>query len=230
MAAHDVLQRGRREEILLPQAELVDGLGYSELAASRRGIAGIEHARDRLRVRARGDRADEVALVERRKLNRVSRARRPQSQRIDVAPAPAHDRRVIGHCVHRLRRIPNAPRSIAVTAEIFDHSAEPDGIGELAARQFPGIAVGEPIVGQLALPAIGELLAKQAMFVTDAVTMGRHAETTRAVQVTGREPAEPAGSEPRIRLQRAQVFEIDLEAGQRLAYRLDQPEVRQRVE
>ena len=101
MAADDVLQRGRGEEILLPQPQLLPG---------GRGVVRIEHARDGFGLRAGGRGADDVAAIEARRAASGGRARRPQPQRVDVTAAPAGDRRVVRHRQHRLGRIPDRAR------------------------------------------------------------------------------------------------------------------------
>ncbi len=102
MAADQILQAGRGEEILLPQPQLLPG---------RRVVAGIQHLADGVGAAAIGQRADMVAAVERIQAQRVRRARRPQAQRIDVLAAPADDRRVIGDRLDGLGRLPDMARS-----------------------------------------------------------------------------------------------------------------------
>src|SRR3981081_2190065 len=101
-----------------------------------------------------------------------------------MASAPTHNRGIIGDRMHGLRWIPNAAGGIPAATNVLDHSAEPNRISHFTPLEFPGIAVGEPIIGQLVLPAIGELLAKQPMFVADSVAMSRHAEARHTVHVT----------------------------------------------
>ena len=51
-----------------------DGTAQTQLTTGRRIIAGVEHAGDRLNPRTRGGRANKVALIECRQLNRIGRA------------------------------------------------------------------------------------------------------------------------------------------------------------
>src|SRR5512144_2517527 len=101
MAADDVLQGCRREEIFLSQTQLLAGW---------RRVAWIEYARDRLGLRARRGGADDVAGVEGREVDRHGGARAPQAQRIDVTATPASDRRIVCDSQHALGRIPDAAR------------------------------------------------------------------------------------------------------------------------
>src|SRR6266487_1970527 len=59
--------------------------------------------------------------------------------------------------MHGLRWIPNAAGSIPVAANVLDHSAEPNRINDFVPLEFPGIAAGEPIIGQFPRPARGLL-------------------------------------------------------------------------
>ena len=105
MALQDVLQRGGREEILLPQPQFLAG-GVR--------VGRIEHARQRVGLVALAQRADMVAGVEGGEQDRVDRHRRPQPQRVDAVAAPADDRRVVGDGEHVLLRLPDVPLEAAV--------------------------------------------------------------------------------------------------------------------
>ena len=77
-----------------------------------------------------------------------------------MTSAPAHNRRVVRDRVYGLRWIPNAAGSIPAATNVLDHSSEPNRISHFTPLEFPGVALGEPIIGHLVLPAIGELLSK----------------------------------------------------------------------
>ncbi len=221
MAADDVLQRRRGEEILLAQPQLLAG---------RRGVARIEHAGNRFGLRARRGRADHVAGVERRKLHRRGRSRRPKPQRVDVAAAPAGDRRIVRHRQDPLGRIPEPARRAIGAADIFDAAAEADGIFGVEPLEFPRVAEREPALRQLVLPAVPDLLLEQAVLVADAVAEGRHRQCRHAVHVASREAPEAAVAERGVGLELAQLIEIDAEAVERRARRTEQSQIDQRVE
>ena len=98
MAANEVLQGRRGEEIFLAQAQRLAG---------RRLVAGVENARNAFGMRAGGEGADMVAPVERRQLDRIDRAGRPEPQRVGMLALPADDRRVVGDRQHGLARMPD---------------------------------------------------------------------------------------------------------------------------
>src|SRR4051812_41160545 len=93
--------------------------------------------------------------------------------------------------------------------DAFDGAAEADLEGALAALELPGIAVLEPGLGQLDLPAVGKLLAEQAMDVADAVAMRRHIDGRHALHEPGRKPAEAAIAQRGVGLEPRNHVELD---------------------
>ncbi len=115
-------------------------------------------------------------------------------------------------------------------ARTFDMAEKADVIGDFRPRELPGIAEGEPVFGIFVLPAVLERLAKQAVVVTNAISHGGDFESRHAVHETGGEAPEPAIAERRIGLERAQHIEVDAKFGERVAHRLGQAEIGQRVD
>ena len=97
MAADDVLQRRRGEEILLAQPQFLSG---------RSGVGGVEHAGDRVGPGQVGERAGIIAAIEGLEADRVGRLRAPQAKRVHPPAAPADDRRIEGDRENLLLRIP----------------------------------------------------------------------------------------------------------------------------
>ena len=79
------------------------------------------------------------------------------------------------------------------------------------------ISQGEPLrapaVGVLALLAVLDRLAEQAVLVVDAVAEAGHVEARERVEVAGGEPAEAAVAERGVGLELAQRLEVDAERG-----------------
>ena len=170
MALQYVLQRRGREEILLAQPQLLAG----DVRVGR-----VEHARQGLGLVALAQRADVVAGVEGGEQDRVDRHRRPQPQRVDALAAPADHRRVVGDGEHAFLRPPDMALEAAVLrGDRFHGAAEADLEAALAALEFPRIAVVEPVLRQLDLPAVGDLLAEHAVDVADAVAVRRHVDAS----------------------------------------------------
>ncbi|MEY9880360.1 hypothetical protein ABIA43_001894 [Bradyrhizobium sp. USDA 328] len=219
MPFHQVLERGRHEEIFLAQPQL---------AARRAFVVRIEELANRLRPRLLGVGADIIALVEGIELQRIGRARRPQAQRIDVMAAPADDRRVIGDRLHGLTRMPD--RAVAaLVLDMLDAAAEIDVVDHLGPLQFPGVAEAQPFIGIFLLPALIDDLAEQAVIVADAVADRGNRERRHALHEAGGEAAEAAIAERGVRLAFAQLRQRDAEIAECDLEDLQQPHVVERV-
>src|SRR5438477_13214867 len=131
-----------------------------------------------------------------------------------MAGAPADDRRVIGYCLDRLFGDPHLLAPAALRHRL-DPAAVMDVVGEFRTRELPGIAEGQPILGEFHLPAVADHLAEQAVIVTDAVAAGRDAETRHALHQAGRETPQAAIAERGIGFGAAHAVEIDAEIAER---------------
>ena len=201
-AGDEILHRCRSEEVLLPQAQL---------APLWRAVVRIEETRHRLGADLRGDRLEVFAAVELAEIETRHRPRAPQPQRVDGGIVVARHQQVVGHGDDALRRMPYG----AVIA-MLDVAAEADGEGRLGALQLPHIAVGQPVVRLLHLPAVGDLLAEHAVLVADAVAETDDIATGHRFQEAGGEAAEAAVAERRLGFELDQVVERDAHARQRL--------------
>ncbi len=161
-AAQDVLQRGRREEVFLLQAQLLTGLG---------GVVGIENAGNRAGQSLGDHGADKVTTVEAAKIEQNGRLGRPQTQGVGPTPLPTHDRRIIGAGDDLLGGVPL----------VVGPTAEANFIGHFRALKLPGVALRQPAFGDLDLASIFETLFKQPMFVADAIAIGRDAKGRQAI-------------------------------------------------
>ena len=221
MPPDQILQRCGDEEELLAQAEFLAG---------RRGIARVENLGDRFGPHSRRQGADVVALVERVEPQRVGRTGRPQAQGVDVLAAPAHHGNVIGHGFDGFGRMPCVARDTIGRFDDLHGSAKADVVGDLGARELPGIAEGEPVLRIFVLPAVLDDLPEQAVIVADAVAVGRNRQGRHAFHEAGSKPAEAAVAEGGIGLDLAQAVEVDAKPGQGLAHRLGQAEIHQGIE
>jgi hypothetical protein len=219
VAVHEVLQRGRDEEIFLAQPQLT---------ACRALVVRIEEFADRFGACLLGAGRDVVAGVEDVELERIGRMRRPQPQRVDVLAAPADDRRVVGHRLDGFRRMPGGAVAAAVV-DVLDMAAEMDVVDHLRPLEFPGVAVGQPLVGIFLLPALVHDLAEQAEIVADAVADRGDRQRRHALHEARRKPPEAAIAEGCIRLAFAQVRQIDAEIAERGLEHRQQPHIVQCV-
>ena len=114
--------------------------------------------------------------------------------------APADDWCVVPDRLDGFGRMPDVPGPLVFALDHFDPAAETDGVIHFRPFEFPRIAVGEPVLGRLLLPAAANDLAEQAVIVADAVTVRGDAERRHAVHETSGEAAETAVAERRVGL------------------------------
>ena len=101
--------------------------------------------------------------------------------------------------------------------------------GVLLIGAQPYLAAGQPVIGQLGLGAVHQLLLKDAVLVQDGVagavvTIGGH-----AIQVAGSQAAQAAIAETWVRLAGKEPLRCGAEGDQRLGKGLHQPQVIQAV-
>src|SRR5581483_8784462 len=96
----------------------------------------------------------------------------------------------------------------------LDGAAEADVVVRLAPLEFPEIAVGEPVLRQLELLAVLDLLMEQAMNVADSVAIGRDLERRHRFHEAGGAPAEAAIAARRVGLELDDRVEVDAEVGE----------------
>ena len=102
-------------------------------------------------------------------------------------------------------------------------------IRDLRARDFPRVAVLQPFVGDLALPAVADGLIENAELVADAVADRGHFDRRERIHVARREPAQPAIAEARLLFLREDFVEVVAEPAHRFARGFGDAEVEQIV-
>ena len=201
VAAQDVLNGSGGEEILLPQSQFLPGLVR---------ICGIQHAHQAGGTRFAFQRAYVIACVECIQLDRVQRVGRPQAQGVHPLAAPAHDRRIHGRGLDLFRRLP-----LNTIIIVDDFSAKTDTVSAFTAIEFPGVAMAQPGFGQFHLPAIVDPLTEHAVYVADAIAVGRNIQTGEAFHEAGGQAAKPAVAKGGIRIQLFQFGKFETMRAQR---------------
>ncbi len=165
MAAQDVLQRSGREEEFLAQAQfLAGGVAIGRIENAGQAFSALLLSRSAPMwspALKASSRIGSIGCADQRRSVLTRLARQPTT---GVSKAAA---------MTRSAGFQTQARPVIVAADEFDGAAETDFVGALLTLEFPGIAVGEPGFRQLHLPAVGHLLAEQAVDITNAVTIGR---------------------------------------------------------
>ena len=154
---------------------------------------------------------------------------RPQPEQVHVVHPVAEDRGVVGQTVDQQVRHP-ADAQGAVVVVLLGMAAEPDRKAQLGPRELPGIAIPQPGVAHLDLPAVLDTLVEDTELVADAVADGRDLQRGERVHEAGREPPEAAVAEAGLLLGRHYSLEVELELLARLAGLVHDAEVDQVVD
>ena len=200
-AAHEIGERAGDQKILLHEAQSLPHAGR---------VVRIEHARQRLGAERLRHRADEVAVAECLKVEVIRRSRGPEPERIDGLAAIAHDRADRTGCRSGWTAGPATTRnSPARTSNEQFSLTSTFSCGRATSH---GSWPAEPVVRLLALPAVLDGLFEDAVFVSQAVAHGRQLHGRHRVQEAGRQSAEPAIAQRRVRLLLEQLDPVDADA------------------
>jgi hypothetical protein len=111
--------------------------------------------------------------------------------------------------VHALVGDPAHADSPLLVRAVLGASAEVHRVGvPFGARDLPGVAEAQPLVGPLDLPPVADFLVEDAELVADAVTDRGDAEGRERIHVARGEPAETAVAEPGLFLLFQQLAEV----------------------
>src|SRR5258706_8919475 len=92
---------------------------------------------------------------------------------------------------------------------VDDAAAESHGVHQIRARDFPWVAVAEPGVGPLDLPAVRDLLLEETAVIAHAVSVSGQAQARHAVEEAGGEPPEASVAQRRIDFELGDRREIE---------------------
>ena len=216
--ADDVLNRRRDEQVFLLEPKFLP---------QRDVVVRVERARDVLRERLPLDGPDVVAVVEVFIVERLDRARRPQTEVVDGVDAVPRHRRVMRHRQHVLGVDPCASAAAVGVARHDASAAEADGHGIFRTRDLPGISAQKPGIRFLHLPAVSDHLVKKPEFVPQPVSRRRELQRRHGIEKARRESSEAAVAETGIRFQLPEILQLDAEGGQRVPARIVQTEIHQ---
>ncbi len=190
-------------------------------------IVGVQDLADGLGARCFAEGAQIVAVIEALHINAGAFCL-PQAQHADCLGIVAGNVHIVGDCQHRFVA-GVLLHQVALIPVLLQPSAEFDLDGMLLIGTQPYLAAGQPVVGQLGLRAVHQLLLENTVFVQDGIAGAVIAVGCHAVQIAGGKPAQTAVAETRIRFAGIQPLRCGAEGGQRLGERLHQPQVIQAV-
>jgi hypothetical protein len=162
-------------------------------------------------------------------VERLGRLGTPQAQQINRIHVVAEDRGIDGHPAKDLVRHPAHAAEALLIDIAFGAAANADVIVDVRPPYLPRIAVAQPGIGGLDLLAVADQLVEDAVLVADAIADRRNLQRSQRVHETRRQPPQSAVAQPRLLLVADEAVEIDIQAGQRLARGLGNPEIEQVV-
>ena len=203
VVAHDALHPCRDHEVLLDQAELTALIG---------AVIGIQIV---------GDMLHEIAvlcLLAHLLLGQAAIIREitvhlciPQAQGVHGLVMVAHDRHIIGHShdrhgilMHQLQGAVLHFLHVGIAVEFDIHSL-------VCLAVLPGKAVLQPVVRDLHLVAVNELLLEQTVLIADAAAAARQTVRRQGVNEAGSQTAQAAVAKARIRLLLKELRQLQLE-------------------
>ncbi len=193
-------------------------------------VVRIENFRDRAREVVLLDRLVVLAAVEGGQLELVDRLGVPDAERVDDAIFVADDRNVIRHREHGavvlVDELVLAGRRVVLDPRV---AAEAHFLLMLRALQLEGIDILQPVVRNLLLEAVFDLLLEHAVMIADAAAVSVIAERRQRIHEAGRKPPEAAISERGIRLLVLERVDVDAELVERLLHIVVRAEVQQVV-
>ena len=166
-----VLQRGSAHKVLLFESQIFALGDIVVRVQDARNVLGIVSIAHGLNV---------VTVVEELEVKVGGRLGRPQTHRVDRVVAVAGHRTVVRHGVDGVTVDPLGH------VVLLDRAAKKvDRYHVLGSRLLPRIAVAEPIVGLLHLPALFDALREDAIVISKTVAVGGQAERGHRVHEAG---------------------------------------------
>ena len=213
--ADDGLDGGGDEEILLLETE---GLALVMV------VLRIEHLADGIGHGALLRRVEVLTLAEQLHVDGLGAAGLPQPQGVDVVGVVAGDLHVAGDGQDTGVVLVDHHKMAVVPAGA-DRAAEVDLLRLLELGQQPGVAQLHPVVGQLHLLALHDLLLEDAQLVADGITGGWDLQGGHAVQVAGGQAAQAAVAEAGVGLHLEDVGGLEAQLVDGLVQRTQQLQI-----
>ena len=190
MLARDGLQGGGHEEILLLQPQ---GLALVMVVLGiENGADGVGHGPLLVGLQI-------LPLAEQLHVDRLGALGVPQTQGIHMVRVVPGHQHIAGDGQHPGIVLVNH-HQVPVVPPGADLAAEMDLLGLLGLGHQPCIAQVQPVVGQLHLLTVHDLLLEDAQLIADGIAGGGNFQSGHAVQIAGGQAAQAAVAETCIRL------------------------------
>src|SRR5277367_3892487 len=196
-AAYEVGHRASDQEILLQKAESL---------AHCRGVVRIEHAGQRFCFESLAESSDKVAGTKFLEIEVVGRGRGPEPESVDRLSAVAHYGAIERYADQARRFTRNY---VKCSVSQLEGTVQLDFHFLVRAGDLPRIAVPQPIVGVLLLPAVRDGLLEHTVLVAQTITRGGELHGGHRVEETSCQAAQTSISQTSIGLLFDQFKPID---------------------
>ena len=203
VVAHDALHAGRYKEILLNQAQPLALVGAI------------------LRIEELSDLVDVVPvlltlldfLIGQGSIVReiLSCLCIPQAQGIYGAVLVADNRHIIRHSSYLGIALMHSSRCTVIVDAHIRLTIKANLYGLVWLPELPGKAISQPVIRNLYLLVVDDLLLKEAVLVTDTATMSRQAQRSHGIHEAGCQTAKAAVAETCIRLLGIEIIQIKIQ-------------------
>ncbi|GJC79271.1 hypothetical protein ColLi_02109 [Colletotrichum liriopes] len=214
-ATDDVVEGRGTPEVLLLQAELLSTLEI---------VVGVQDSADGLGALLVGDRVFVVAAIELLEIKLAAGGLAgPQTQVVGGGGRVTRNRHVVCYGRDGLAALPGSDGLSAGVCRLLDVTEELDlgsyarclggpthVHGDIVARELPGVEV-KPVVGNLDLVAVDDLLLEDTVPVSQSVAPGGEVEGSQTVKETSSQPAKTTVSECSIVLLLNNVLNAETE-------------------
>ena len=215
MLAGDGLHGGGNEEVLLLQPQ---GLALVVV------VLGVQHLADGVRHGTLLRRLQILALTEQLHVDGLGAAGLPQPQGIDVVGVVAGDLHVAGHGQHAGVVLMHH-HQVAVVPAGANLAAEVDLLRLLQLGQQPCVAQLHPVVRQLHLLSLHDLLLEDAQLIADGVAGGGDVQRGHAVQIAGGQTAQTAVAQAGVRLDLKNIGGLEAQLVNGVGQRIQQLQI-----
>ena len=165
-----------------------------------------------------------MTVVEVAQVNALRGAGAPQAQTVDGGGVIAHQRHVVGNSLDRVVADVTEHRAAVLVAH-FNVTVEVHLAGILHYGHFPHVAVAQPVVRQLDLLTVHNLLAEQTVFIADGAAHRGQVKGRQRVHEARCQTAQTAVAQRGFRLFLKHLVHVDVQFVQCLLVGIERDEV-----
>ena len=158
-------------------------------------------------------RREVITLIKFTEVNLAAGLGAPQTERVGRVGIKARDNLIVG-----FRQDLFGFNPARLFTFLLNASAKAHFVTRIMPFKFPRVAVLEPVIRRLFLPAVNDVLLKHPVVIADTVTTARQAQRRQRVEETGGQAPKTAIAQPRVILFVNQLFKVQPHLFQRAVH------------